>query len=251
VGEPRADGGERVDLGLAAFDDPHDLRGPELHTVRQHLARYRWVSEMVSGTVLDAACGTGYGSALLRQNADEVVGIDVSASAIERAKTRSPASTFICESLPLALEKFNDGAFDAIVSFETIEHVDEDQELIREFSRVLSPSGKLVISTPNSVSPFGEPPDGPPVNPFHVREYTREEFARLLTDGGFRIERWYGQNAVRFKWFSRQVYRALARWPRLCSAGTMIDRIAHGQDRVEPWAEGTEPWFWVAVCSHS
>ena len=243
------DDGERVDLEVSAFSTAPTHRGREGHTVRQHLARYRWASYLAGGAVLDAACGTGYGAALLSEGVDSVVGIDVSASAVERARIRAPSCTILCASLPAALGQFSDGDFDTVVSFETVEHIEDAEALIAGFHRVLKPGGRLLISTPNAVSPLGDPPAGPSGNPFHVREYTRGEFLHLLAMHKFNVDACYSQNGVAFNWLRRQAYRLTARFPSVCNPSSRIDRLAHGRDDVEAWIEGTEPWILVLDCS--
>ncbi len=76
-----------------------------------------------------------------------------------------------------------DGAFDLYVSFETLEHVDDDRSLLREAKRVLAPGGVFLCSTPNRdfLSP-GLTLEDRPRNPYHVREYSIAEFEALLGD---------------------------------------------------------------------
>jgi hypothetical protein len=70
-----------------------------------------------------------------------------------------------------------DDAVDVVVSFETIEHFYEQERFLAEVKRVLRPGGRFIVSSPERdvYSPVGGP-----VNPFHVRELTREEFTALL-----------------------------------------------------------------------
>ncbi len=140
----------------------------------QHLARYRWATAFASGRrVLDAACGTGYGSRmLLEAGARQVVSMDVSREASGSAFVRGDAAR-----LPA-----KDRSFDLYVSFETLEHVEEDEALLREARRVLSPGGVFLCSTPNRdfLSP-GLTLEDRPRNPYHVREYSMAEFEALLS----------------------------------------------------------------------
>lgn len=124
--------------------------------------------------MLDCACGTGYGVRILRKigEATGVIGVDIDDRALAYASERHQvaSSSFICSSgdrLPVA-----DRVFDAITSFETIEHVPDDAALIEEFHRVLRADGILIISTPNRW-PLEDAP-------FHVREYDRESFLDVL-----------------------------------------------------------------------
>ncbi len=88
---------------------------------------------------------------------------------------------------------FPDSSLDLYVSFETIEHIPDDRAAVREARRVLAPGGIFLCSTPERrvISPgrtFADRPD----NPYHEREYAREEFGALLAARFDRIE-WYGQ----------------------------------------------------------
>jgi len=159
----------------------------------EHWHRYCAVAEIARGRrVLDAACGEGYGSALLAREAAAVVGIDVGAEAIEHARSRYalPNLTYLRASvtaLPLA-----PACIDLIVSFETIEHLAEQSQMLAEFRRVLAPDGVLVLSSPNRPV-YNEA--GDVANEFHVRELDRDELKALL-DVGFPQQAWYAQRVL-------------------------------------------------------
>lgn len=93
----------------------------------EHMQRYEIASNLVEGkNVLDAACGEGYGSYILSKKAKNVMGIDISSEAIEYASEeyKNKNLKYICASIEkLPLE---DNSIDIIISFETIEHVNED-----------------------------------------------------------------------------------------------------------------------------
>jgi ubiquinone/menaquinone biosynthesis C-methylase UbiE len=162
----------------------------------EHLHRYCVAQPLAKGlSVLDAACGEGYGSFLLAETAKEVVGIDIAPEAIAHARSRYAAPNLryeegSCTALPLA-----DASIDLIVSFETIEHLWEQAEMLAEFRRVLVPGGVLVISSPNQPV-YSE--SGTHVNDFHVRELTRDELATLLgtPSASWRIRRCGPSRAV-------------------------------------------------------
>ncbi len=156
----------------------------------EHWHRYAWAQTAVTGlAVLDAACGEGYGSSLLATTAASVDGIDLSADAIEHARTRyaRPGLRFTqgdCLQLP-----FEDAQFDAVVSFETLEHLADQDRLLAEFRRVLRPSGFLLLSSPDrrtyrDLTGYD--------NPFHVRELYRDQLEALLARH-FPAYRLYGQ----------------------------------------------------------
>ena len=137
----------------------------------EHYHRYLFARSLVAGLdVLDVASGEGYGSALLAQVARSVIGIDYSGSTVRAAAGNFPRPNlrFLqgdARALPLA-----DACVDAVVSFETIEHFDRQDEFVREVRRVLRPDGSFIVSTPDRDV---YSPAGTPANPFHVRELSR------------------------------------------------------------------------------
>jgi 2-polyprenyl-3-methyl-5-hydroxy-6-metoxy-1,4-benzoquinol methylase len=153
------------------------------------------------------------------------VGLDVSTESIHVAAQRAPSASFICARLPAI--PLPGESFDSIVSFETIEHVEDDEELIAEFRRVLRPGGLLLLSTPNAAVTS---PDRVVRNPFHVREYLLDEI--LHTVRAFRVERILGQGFSPESALQKQALRAVARFPALCRPGRWWDRLAHGDDAV-------------------
>jgi ubiquinone/menaquinone biosynthesis C-methylase UbiE len=161
----------------------------------QHLERYHWAAEFVEGKrVLDVACGTGYGTVhLANARAAQVDGFDCSREAINFAKHSwaLPNAAFALAAanyLPVA-----DASYDVYISFETIEHVEDDDALLREATRVLKPDGLLLVSTPNrDLLDPGISIDDKPFNRFHIREYCHDEFAEKLKKYFGSIS-WYGQ----------------------------------------------------------
>jgi SAM-dependent methyltransferase len=153
--------------------DP-DLMGGSLLEA-EHMARYRWAGALVEGKrVLDAGCGTGYGSELLAsQGAAEVLGVDVDADAIDSAsRSDSRRATFAVadlRELPADL-----GEFDVVVCFEVLEHIAEPEAALDRLAAVLRTGGILVVSSPNRDV-------YPPGNPFHEHEFTPEELAESLS----------------------------------------------------------------------
>jgi SAM-dependent methyltransferase len=150
---------------------PDAQHGELVHA--EHLARYRLAAQLGRGRrVLDVACGEGYGTAMLNDaGATESVGVDIDAATIADAERRYAGSSFsVGDVRELA---FEDGRFDLVVSFETIEHVKEPERALDELSRVLADDGLLLVSTPNKRRYLVE-------NEFHEREFTHEEFVELL-----------------------------------------------------------------------
>lgn len=145
----------------------------------EHLHRYAIAAELVTGkTVLDIACGEGYGSNLLSKTAKSVNGVDIAATVIEQAtkkynSTNLSFTTGAVENIP-----FPDQHFDCVVSFETLEHTDQHEQMLAEVKRVLKPGGLLLISTPEKKTYTDKTGYQ---NPFHKKELYQEEFTALLS----------------------------------------------------------------------
>ena len=201
----------------------------------EHWHRYCVVAELARGrTVLDAACGEGYGSALIAREAAHVVGVDVGADAIAHARSRysMPNLTYVQGSvtaLPLAA-----ASIDLVVSFETIEHLAEQREMLAEFRRALAPNGVLILSSPNRPV-YNE--DGDVTNAFHVRELDRSELKALLDDS-FPNQAWYAQRVLAHSllWSEREAETR-------ASFDLLTDE---GRTRRDTPAE---PMYFVVVCA--
>jgi SAM-dependent methyltransferase len=154
---------------------------------RDHRERYRFAARFIpaGGSVLDAACGIGYGSWMLAQLARPaaVIGVDVSTEAIAYGLCHYPHPRVALVRADLLLLDLGDQRFDVIVSFETLEHIAEDRAFLARLRRALAPDGTLIISTPNQdVMPFD-----PDYYDHHLRHYTSAEFADLLTETGLAV----------------------------------------------------------------
>jgi len=159
----------------------------------EHLHRYCFARLFCRGKeVVDVAAGEGYGSALLAQVANRVIGVEIAADAVAHAISaygRSNLSFIRGDVRHLPLQS---NTADVVVSFETIEHLYDQQLFLAEIRRVLRPGGVLVISSPDSeVYSY----TGSPVNPFHIRELTRDEFKAILRSV-FPHTHFYSQRAL-------------------------------------------------------
>jgi ubiquinone/menaquinone biosynthesis C-methylase UbiE len=146
----------------------------------EHVARYAFARRYAQGKrVLDAGCGTGYGSAELSQSATEVTGVDISAEAIEYASASYPIAgvRFLkssCTAIPVSAE-----SFDLVVAFEVIEHLRDYRAFLNECARVLTPEGLFIVSSPNKRY-YTETRAATGPNPFHEHEFEAAEFVREL-----------------------------------------------------------------------
>ena len=151
---------------------PHLMSGRMIEA--EHRGRYWWASALVSGkAVLDAACGTGYGTSILAgAGAASAVGIDRAAHVIDFARTQAQhgAEFRVGDLLDIP---FPDATFDVAVCFEAIEHVAMPEPALDELRRVLKPGGLLAISSPNRDLYVGG-------NPHHHHEFAPAELESAL-----------------------------------------------------------------------
>ena len=156
-----------------------------------HLKRYAFAKPWCDGRrVLDAACGVGYGSAFLAEGAASVVGVDISADTIDYARRRYGLPNLAFVAGDVTALPFDDRSFDAVCSFETIEHVDEPAVAIREAARVVTADGVYVVSTPKADATTRSP-----ANPFHLVELSQADFEQTLRES-FREVEVYGQRRL-------------------------------------------------------
>jgi len=154
------------------------------------MARYRFAKPLVQdAVVLDAGCGCGYGAHYLATNcAKRVIGIDVAPEAIEYARCHYTAENLAFAMSNVATLAFPSEVLDAVVCLEVFEHVADGERLLAESRRVLKPSGRIIVSTPNQH--VFSPGRSEPINPWHVREYSRDEFVSLLASYFEDVQLW-------------------------------------------------------------
>lgn len=177
------------------------------YVARQHVERYRFAARVLQPgmRVLDIASGAGYGSAMLEQVGCHVTAGDYDESALRLAR-QVVSEVLQCNALQLP---FADAVFDAVVSFETIEHVATGDIFLKEVRRVLKPGGILICSTPNiafTVHPW-----------YHLKEYTPDEFFALVETIFPGVERHVQVFSNRDYWrdrFNRRIKRPLVNFAR-------------------------------------
>lgn len=136
-----------------------------------HLERYRFASERTRGQrVLDAACGTGYGSSMLGRVAKEVVGVDLSLESIEYARRHHGSERVSFRHAPVEFLPFPSGSFDGVTCFETLEHTLSPRRTVAELARVVDGEGTVVLSVPNL---WGETPN-------HFTDFDVDRLSELL-----------------------------------------------------------------------
>ena len=146
-----------------------------------HLNRYLLARESCHGrTVLDIACGEGYGAWFMAERwaAAHVHAVDASPDAIRSARRffSSPRIDYHCAAAEQLETLFEPATFDLIVSVETIEHLADPRSFLHAVQRLRRPDGVVIITCPNDHWYYRDREES---NPFHVRKYTFEEFRDL------------------------------------------------------------------------
>jgi ubiquinone/menaquinone biosynthesis C-methylase UbiE len=161
----------------------------------EHNSRYNFASKFAENQVtIDCACGSGAGTTLFSKKAFSVTAFDISETALTEARKKCEQNNVTFElasgtKLPIA-----DEFADTYISLETIEHIQEDENFLKEVSRVLKVGGCFVCSTPNrTVTNPGKKLEQRPANIFHVREYNEKELLNLLKKYFKEVEI-FGQN---------------------------------------------------------
>lgn len=160
---------------------PEDInsRDDQLQFLR-HLAAYEFVKGQIKpeNIILEVGCGEGYGSNYLSTSCKEIIGIDVEKSAIEHAQQKYTTANCSFKEYDGSNIPYDDNHFDFIVSFQVIEHVDDDAAFVKELKRVLKPGGTAFITTPNKT--YRLKPGQKPWNRYHKREYYPKELEVVI-----------------------------------------------------------------------
>ena len=148
---------------------------PDPSVAARHVGRYEHAIKLAGrsgGAWLDFACGSGYGTAMIAEVADQVIGIDASAEAIEYARAHYPRLTFWWGALAGLRDALALGA-DVVVSIETLEHLAYFEQ--RAMMRLIADyRATLVLACP-----IGDGPN--PANPWHLHEPTETELRDMLS----------------------------------------------------------------------
>lgn len=161
----------------------------------EHCGRYLFARDQIKArgleTVLDIACAEGYGLELLEEYGLKTFGADINRNYLKTAEARSTA---VLRELDVDNDEwpyaFRD--LDAVVCFETIEHVHDPERLMRNLSGSLKAGGLLLLSVPSEEYEKTDE-NGINFDPFHLNIFTREEILRMLDTNGFELEGIYGQ----------------------------------------------------------
>ena len=169
------------------------------------LKAYYIAKEYVNGDLLEIGCGEGRGVGLLQELVNNYNGIDKIAEVVDKLSVQYPQASFEQSIIPPLA--FNDKKFDSVISFQVIEHINDDKRFIEEISRVLKPGGVALLTTPNIKMSLSR-------NPWHIREYTASELTELCEPffskvemlgitGNDKVMQYYNQNKDSVKRLTR------------------------------------------------
>lgn len=152
---------------------PKDSR-VKRQTIAHHTARYLYATKVrpPKGKALDIACGSGYGSEILRKSGyKKTIGIDKSGEAISFAGEHYPKCEFYINDITLFIP---DGRFGLVTLFETIEHLTHKDglHLLKNIRDVLDKNGLFMMSTPRD--------NNGKYNTFHKSEWPYTEIKNVL-----------------------------------------------------------------------
>lgn len=145
---------------------------PSDNPLHQRLLKaYVAVKDYIMGDVLEVGCGEGRGVELVMKKAKSYTAIDKIEEIIDKLKIKYPEGKFLSGNIP-PFEGLESNRYDTIISFQVIEHIQDDELFLKEINRVLKPGGKAYLTTPNRIMSLTR-------NPWHIREYTAEELLQL------------------------------------------------------------------------
>lgn len=185
---------------------------------QRHMVAYNTSAKMISGKVLEVGAGEGYGLQFLVPKSSSYLAIDKFNTEIPDNLRQNKAFTFKQMNVP-PFDGIADNTFDYVVSFQVIEHIEDDEFLVREMYRVLKPGGKLIVTTPNIKMSLTR-------NPWHIREYTSAELMQLMQSvftkvdmqgvfGNDKVMAYYEANKASVRKFTRfDIFNLQYRLPR-------------------------------------
>ncbi len=153
--------------------------------INENLTRLNFFMKMIDTSnkrILSDGCGTGYEIGYLAERIEfeKITAVDISKNVIDNAKSqlRHPNIEFhVMDSTNLELDG---DSFDIVLSLEVLEHIRDYRKYISEIRRVLTPSGILILSTPNRLSFSGGCEKS--INKFHIKEFDYQELKTLLLE---------------------------------------------------------------------
>lgn len=154
---------------------------------QRHMIAYNEAANLIGGDVLEIGCGEGYAIPIMAPKCKSYLAIDKFQTSLDNLP---PNATFLQMSVPI-LAGIDSNKFDWVISFQVIEHIEDDIKYLEEIYRVLKPGGKFIFTTPNKLMSLTR-------NPWHVREYTPKEMQNAVAKvfSNFNLRGIYGNKLV-------------------------------------------------------
>ena len=176
------------------YVDPFDEKYDYLMRI-EHLGRYYFASNLLKNCekVLDIACADGYGTKILSESVDYVVGIDRNEKYLNVAKTKYDSDNIEYKCIDVDEETVLD-KYDGIVCFETLEHLKYPERLLHNLYNILDKDGVMILSIPNSKYEIVE--NGQNKDSFHLHIFDYNKVIKMFEKVGFFVEKVYGQSYI-------------------------------------------------------
>lgn len=171
---------------------------PSDNPLHQRLFKaYVVADDYVKGDVLEVGCGEGRGVETLIKKSTSFTAVDKIEEALAVLREKFPDGKFLSMNIP-PLTGLEDNAYDSVVSFQVIEHIQNDALFLKEIHRVMKPGGIALLTTPNRKLSLSR-------NPWHIREYLADELKTLAATifsqvemkgitGNEKVMRYYDEN---------------------------------------------------------
>jgi len=182
----------------------HPETYPAGETLQEHVARYVFAAGYCKGKhVLDVASGLGYGTDYLRKQSSRAIGLEIDQKCVQCSRYLYPLTTYEQGSAERMPAEWSE-AYDVVVSFETIEHLERPGDFLQEVFRCLRPGGLFICSTPNKSLYLFQGH-----NRFHIKEFYFGEFLKLI-ETRFSVREVFGQSFHPRWQVAFMAFRALA-----------------------------------------
>ncbi len=181
--------------------DPFDPSDSNLWRKAEYLGRYLFAADFLRqhqpSIVADISCGMGYGASELCGIAKSVIGVDGSLEMIEAALKRDNNPNIRYLNKDLDYEDLDpdieEGSIDAVVSFETLEHLVDPNRALSQFSKILRLGGFLICSVPNVLYESGDSA-GLPRNKSHKQWFSFRSLCWIVERHGIQVAYRLGQS---------------------------------------------------------
>jgi 2-polyprenyl-3-methyl-5-hydroxy-6-metoxy-1,4-benzoquinol methylase len=171
---------------------------PSDNPLHQRLFKaYVVAQDYVKGNLLEVGCGEGRGVEALMSKSTQFTAVDKIEEALQVLLKKFPTGKFLSMNIP-PFGDLKDNEYDSVVSFQVIEHIQNDVLYLKEIHRVLKPGGIALLTTPNRKLSLSR-------NPWHIREYLAQELKDLAAKifstaevkgitGNEKVMKYYHQN---------------------------------------------------------